>query len=147
MRPDGVTVTLQSITHGVQPKTDMAFDVFANNPGWFSFANNAEHLSRHVARIIGAPSMPGVAERLAWVAAADDIAVDAPPSQGSHVVMARDIWPVLCEDSSAIGVTLAERDGSHPGSLKAEAESTDAAEQVEDIHRSRTLIQVPVCHT
>jgi hypothetical protein len=54
--------------------------------------------------------------------------------KSSDVVMAGDAWPVLGEDSSAEWVDFAEGDGSHPSSLEAEAESADAAEEVEDTH-------------
>jgi hypothetical protein len=44
---------------------------------------------------------------------------------------------VLSQNGSGVGVDFAERDGSHSGSLEAETESADAAEQVEDIHHPR----------
>jgi hypothetical protein len=43
---------------------------------------------------------------------------------------------VLCEDASAIGVDLAEGDGSHAGPFEAEAKSADAGKEVEDIHKT-----------
>jgi hypothetical protein len=51
----------------------------------------------------------------------------------SHVAENRDIWPVLSQDGSAIGIDFAEGDRSHPGSFKAEGEAADAGEEVEDI--------------
>jgi hypothetical protein len=54
--------------------------------------------------------------------------------EGSHVVVNRDIWPVPSQDGSAIGIDLAEGDGSHAGSLQAEAKSADAAEEVKYPH-------------
>ena len=50
------------------------------------------------------------------------------------VIMAGDIWPVLGEDASAVGIDFAESDGSHSGSFEAETESADAGKEVEDIH-------------
>jgi hypothetical protein len=44
-------------------------------------------------------------------------------------------WPVLGKDFLAIGVDLAERDGSHPGSFKSEAESANPRKKVQDIHK------------
>jgi len=67
------------------------------------------------------------AEWLAREAATDDVD-STDDGKGSHVVENRDIWPVLSEDALAEGVTLAEGDDSHPGALKAERESADAAE-------------------
>jgi hypothetical protein len=46
---------------------------------------------------------------------------------------------VPSQDALAIGIDLAEGDGSHAGSLEAEAEAADAAEKVEDIHLSTAL--------
>jgi hypothetical protein len=54
--------------------------------------------------------------------------------KGPNVVVAGHVGPVLREDGAAVGVKLDELDGSHPGSLEAEGESADPAEQVEDIH-------------
>jgi hypothetical protein len=41
---------------------------------------------------------------------------------------------MLAEPELRGGFTLAERDGSHPGTLKAEVDSADAGEKREDIH-------------
>jgi hypothetical protein len=48
--------------------------------------------------------------------------------EGSDVVVNRDIWPVLCEHPSAIGIDLAEGCGAHAGALEAETEATNSAE-------------------
>jgi hypothetical protein len=50
------------------------------------------------------------------------------PRKGADISPNRDIWPVLGEDGSAVGVDFAEGDGSHSGSFEAKAESSDAAE-------------------
>jgi hypothetical protein len=44
------------------------------------------------------------------------------------------VWPVLREDGAGERLDLAERDGSHPGSLEPEAEAANSAEEIEDIH-------------
>lgn len=41
---------------------------------------------------------------------------------------------MLAEPELRGGFTLAERDGSHPGTLKAEVDASDAGEKREDIH-------------
>jgi hypothetical protein len=46
----------------------------------------------------------------------------------ADVRMDWDARPVVAKDLPALGVELAEGDGSHPGSLEAEAESANAAE-------------------
>jgi len=48
----------------------------------------------------------------------------------AHVVVNRDIWPVLSQHSLAVGLGFAERDGPHSGSLEAKTESSNAAEQI-----------------
>jgi hypothetical protein len=47
---------------------------------------------------------------------------------------------MLPENFSAIGIDLAEGDGSHSGALEPEAEAADAAEKVEDIHRISSML-------
>jgi len=42
---------------------------------------------------------------------------------------------VPSQDGAAIGIDLAEGDGSHAGALEAEGEAANAAEKVEDIHK------------
>jgi hypothetical protein len=41
---------------------------------------------------------------------------------------------VLSQDGSAIGIDLAEGDGSHSGSFEPEAEAANTGKEVEDIH-------------
>jgi hypothetical protein len=48
---------------------------------------------------------------------------------------------MLPENFSAIGIDLAEGDGSHSGALEAEGEAADAAEKVEDIHRISSMLR------
>ena len=43
---------------------------------------------------------------------------------------------MLGEDAAAVGIDLAEGDGSHSGSLEPEAEPADPAEEIEDIHQA-----------
>jgi hypothetical protein len=70
-------------------------------------------------------------EVLAGEAPADDIngnaiCSEAIGSEVSDVVVDRDVRPMLGEDSSAIGVDLAERDCFEAGALEAKTESADA---------------------
>ena len=59
--------------------------------------------------------------------------------EGSDVVIAGDVGPVLGEDASAVGVDLAEGDGSHSGALKAKRETADAGKEIEDAHSAACL--------
>lgn len=54
--------------------------------------------------------------------------------EGSNVVVAGDVGPVLGEDAPTEGVDLTEGNGSHPGSFESEAEAANSAEEVEHIH-------------
>lgn len=49
---------------------------------------------------------------------------------------------MLSQNGSAIGLDLTEGDGSHSGSFKSEAESANAAEEVEDIHAAHRASRV-----
>jgi hypothetical protein len=51
-----------------------------------------------------------------------------------HIGVAGDAGPVLGKDLPAERIDFAERDGSHPGPFEAEAETSDAGKEVEDIH-------------
>jgi hypothetical protein len=77
--------------------------------------------------------LAGDGERLTREPARDKV---DPPNSGnsSHVVMAGDARPVLGDDCAAVGVPLAEGDGTHSGSFKPKAKAPDPAEQIEDIH-------------
>jgi hypothetical protein len=67
---------------------------------------------------------------LAGKAATNNIGSNSSCVEGSHIVVNRDIWPVLSQHSLAVGIGFAEGDGSHSGSLKTKAKSSDAAEQI-----------------
>ena len=60
------------------------------------------------------------ADVLARKSADDDIGLALSEFSRRDVVVNRDIWPVLGEDTSAVGIDLAEGDGSHAGALEAE---------------------------
>jgi hypothetical protein len=44
----------------------------------------------------------------------------------SDISVNRDIWPMSSQDALAIGVDLAEGDGSHSGALEPEAEAANS---------------------
>lgn len=141
-RPPGVAVGLHVREHLVEPQGDVTNNVFSNDPSGSDFANNSAHFRPEVTRVLRSSLLSGVRERLAGVTSADDIdgtdSVGSKSScgEGSHVVVTGDARPVLGEDGTTERLDFAERDGSHPGALEAEAESTDATEKVEDIHNS-----------
>tara|TARA_A100000172_G_scaffold30464_1_gene18149 strand:- start:133 stop:711 length:579 start_codon:yes stop_codon:yes gene_type:complete len=111
-----------------------ASDIFANDPSTLYRFNNSQHFRPEIAVIFCASLLPGDAPRLAWEPTADkvnsskSICVD-----GSNVVVDRRVGPVLSEDGLAKGVPLTECDCSKSSRcFESEAESSDAAEEVED---------------
>jgi hypothetical protein len=106
---------------------------------WPQFSNEPLALHPQAALFaVNAGRFARNADVLAGEAGADGINLDSIGSKAScgelsHVVVADDIGPVLAQDSPAESVSLAEGNGSHPGSLKSETKSSDAAEEVEDI--------------
>jgi hypothetical protein len=67
-------------------------DVFRENESRTAFANDASHLGPEVSRIGDTESLAGLAPRLAWEAAADDIDLAAPgcPVKRLDVTMNRE---------------------------------------------------------
>jgi hypothetical protein len=81
----------------------------------------------------------GDADILAWESAAENMngmaaCIDV-SGEGSDIVMTGDSRPPPGEYSPAECGDLAECDGSHSGPFEPEAESSDSAEEIEDIHR------------
>ena len=79
------------------------------------------------------------ADVLAGEAAADDVHGNSICSQsvggeGSNIIVAYHVGPVPLQNFPAEHIDFAECDRGHPGPLKAETETTDAAEKVEDVH-------------
>lgn len=108
----------------------MPNNVLSNDPRGPESRDKAAILRPEVTVIFRASALPGETEWLAWVSSANNVALDA--GECADVVMDGDAWPVLSEDGPAVGVDLAEGDGTHSGSFKPEAETADPAEEVED---------------
>jgi hypothetical protein len=83
-------------------------------------------------------AVPGEADVLAGEPAADDVnAIELTQSsciERTDILEARNLRPLLAENSPAVGLNFAERDRTHSGSLEPEAESADSAEDVKDVH-------------
>jgi hypothetical protein len=143
-RPRGVAEGFQVSQHVVECQRDETSNIFTNEPIWVRECNNAAHFRPEVAVVRLCSLLAGDAEGLAWEASADEINSSKPIQSvcvdGMNVIEAGDVWPVLSKDCSAVFVSLAERDGSHPGSLESETESANAAEEIEDIHTPWLLI-------
>jgi hypothetical protein len=137
-RPRGVAEILQVSEHIIECHCDEPSNVFANDPSGSRECNDAAHLRPEVAVVLFAFLLSSDAEGLAREATTDEIDSSKPSQSicvnGVDVIEAGDIWPVLSQDGSAVLVTFAECNGVHSSSFESEAESTNAAEEVEDIH-------------
>jgi hypothetical protein len=134
-RPAGVTLPLQVRKHVIEAHADVPSNVFSNDPSGPEFSHEPTKFRPEVAVIFLASSLPGRGERLAWVSAANNVncSVNVGSFQSSHVREARHIRPMLRQDSAGEWFVFAERDGLKTACpLKAQAEASDAAKQVQD---------------
>jgi hypothetical protein len=113
-------------------------DVFHDDVARSKLANQARVLSPEAASLsVKTRTCASQRDVLAREPAADGVdgsdAVVSKPGSGkvADVVIAGHRRPVLCEHSAAKGFDFAEGNGLEAGALKAQAEGTDAAEQVE----------------
>jgi hypothetical protein len=137
-RPRGVAQSLQVSQHIVECQRDEPSNVFANDPSGSSECNDFAHRRPEVA-VVGLRSLfAGVTEWLAREAAADKVDSSEPTQsvciKRADVIEAGHVGPMLSKDGATEIVGLAECNGTHTGSLETEAESTNATEEVEDIH-------------
>jgi hypothetical protein len=83
-----------------------------------------------VAGIVLAGSAAGVAERLARVAAADEVgSFNVAPVDLGDVAEVGHLGPVLLQDPAGVGVGLGVPDDVEPGPLQAQLEAADTGEQ------------------
>lgn len=135
-RRDLVSCAFQVRNHLSERQRFNPSNVLTNDPSGLALRNNAEHLRPEEAVISRAFALPGAgcAEWLARKPSANNIGESGAGLEFSHIVVAGDVRPVLCEHPSAEGIDLAEGDGSHSCALKAETESADAGKEVKDVH-------------
>jgi hypothetical protein len=107
-------------------------DVLGDDEAGPDFTDNPEHVGPEINS--DSASSRGGAEGLAGESAADEVDRTS-KAGGSNIDVAWDARPVFCEHAPAEGFDLAEGDCPHTGPLKAEAESSDAGKEVEDIHQ------------
>ena len=121
--------------HRIQSARAKGADVLDDDPRRPAFLDEPAVLAPEAGSLSGEPCpLAGGADILAGEASANN--VNWPNVEGvefAHVLEAGDGRPVLSQDGLAVGVDLAEGDGAEsPGAFEPEAESADAAEQVED---------------
>lgn len=137
-RPRGVPETFQVSEHIVECQRDDPSNILANDPSGSCECNNFAHRRPEVTVVSLCSLFSSVAEGLAGEAATDEIDSSKPTQSAcvkrTNVIEAGNTWPMLSEDGLAVFVSLAEGNGPHSCSLESEAESTNAAEEIEDIH-------------
>lgn len=112
----------------------MSSNIFSNNPRGPECLDKPKIFRPEVAVIFRAQSLPGNTEGLAWVSAANN--VDwlryIGCGKGSNVLKAGNVRPMLSQHCSAERFDFTKGDSSHTSALKSKAESSYAAEQVQD---------------
>jgi hypothetical protein len=127
----------QGPENGIQPSTKQRSDVLQENEAGSKFANETGDLKEQSAPLAGQPqTLPCDADVLAREAAANPINGNSIGSKSlcgklAHVLVARDIWPVLGEDFARELFDFAEGDGFETArSFKAKGKSSNAGKQV-----------------
>lgn len=122
-----------------KPSTKQCCDVFHDDVSGCQLANQAGDFRPKPAALTGKPcTLSGRADILAGEPSADRVNGNSIGSKSlrcefAHVAIAGDVWPVLCEDTTGELLNFAERHGLETARpLKAQRETADAAEQVED---------------
>jgi hypothetical protein len=140
-RPRGVAETFQVSEHIVECHCDETSNVFANDPSGSRECNDAAHLRPEVTVV----SLPfcSPATLKGWQGKPPQMRSIRPsranPSASMVWMSSKQGTSGQCFASTALAVfvTLAEGDGSHACAFEPEAESANAAEEVEHIHVPR----------
>jgi hypothetical protein len=133
-RPRGVTDTFHLVKDVIESIGNMADNIFCNDPAGAALSNDTEHFRPEVPRVFFAELVPGGAEWLARVSAANKVNWSGVLAgiELANIGVAWHSGPVSVEYRSAIGVDFAEGFRSHSGSFEPEAEAADPAEEVQD---------------
>jgi hypothetical protein len=136
-RPDGVSLTLQVRADSVNPSSAESTDVLSENPTGSKLSHKPGELGpKPGAGTFDSFTFAGDADVLAGESSGNDVGLQPLKRLGcklSHVFPDRDFGPVLSEHFSAEWLDFAEGDRAEVSRrFKSEAESADAAEDVED---------------
>jgi hypothetical protein len=114
--------------HLIQSASAKGADVFDDCPRRPEFFDEAPVLAPKAGSSSSEPaSWPGYADVLAGESPTNNVNwTDVEGVQVTHILEDGHGRPVLAEHGSAVGVDLAEGDGTHSGSLKAEGEAADS---------------------
>ncbi len=134
-RPPGVAAGIQVRKHIVEAHADVPSNVLSNDPRGPEFVHEPTHFRPEVAVIFLAAALPGETERLAWVAAANNVDwSDMLALQLSHVTMDGNARPMLGKHALTKRIYLAEGHRLHASALEPQAEAADPGEQVQHPH-------------
>jgi hypothetical protein len=135
--------------NGSHPETKQAWDVLHDDEVGSNLANEAPVFAPETrSRTFEASSLASEGNVLAREPAADDIdgnSIGSKPcaGEGSHVVVAGNVWPVLGKHSSTERINLAEGDGCEAaGTFEAKAEPSDAGKQIKYAKRHPRLPRI-----
>lgn len=125
----------QASENSAHPPTKQRCNVFHDDVFRSYSANDSEHVEPQPAAVaFNARASAGVRKILAREPTTNNVGSSAPrfAVKRFDVVMYRHLRPMLPQHGPAVRFDLAEANGRHPGPLKAEAETADAGEQVEN---------------
>jgi len=123
-----------------QPSTKQRCHVLHDDVSRSSHANDASHFTPKSAALPGKTGpASSKADVLAWEAAADDIAFVFIALVLLHIVIDRNLWPMLRQNLLAKGFALNERDCFHSSPFKSERKSSDPRKQVQDAQLGHLL--------
>jgi hypothetical protein len=133
-----------------KPPSKECCNVLHDDVSRSNFANKTGILAPEAGTLTGKPrAFSCDADILAGESAADGIhgnsvCCQARRCEGSNVIVARNLRPMLCENGAREWLDLAESDGLEARTLQAEGEAADAAEKVQKVHGSTSATVTPV---
>jgi hypothetical protein len=116
----------------IHPPSKERCDVFHDDVPGSKLANDASVFVPKTRAFAGQPLLPSCgADVLAWESAADDINVPISicGREGSHVVVARDVRPVLGKNSASKVIDFYLPLADHSGTLESQVKSADPGEE------------------
>jgi hypothetical protein len=113
-----------------EPERKVTSHVLQQHPSRSQNTNGGCKMGPKMSLIVRALPSPGVGERLARVAAADDVgSFNGAPFHLGDVTEVRDVRPVPLEHRCRVRVDLRVPDHLHPGAFQAEVDAPDPGEQ------------------
>tara|TARA_R100000482_G_scaffold74783_2_gene28788 strand:- start:51 stop:548 length:498 start_codon:yes stop_codon:yes gene_type:complete len=132
-RPDFVPLTFQVSAHRVENQSarpmNKARNVFSDDPSRPSASNNAEHFRPQIAVVSDAPPLSGVAERLAWEPAGENIDNWGEPVEFFDFFKTSGIWEMVFQYGPAKRVTFDMVHVAPSDAFRGQVKTSDAGKQ------------------